>query len=280
MAPRPVEGETEAFAYGGGDLDPASVGETERGTDPTGQAVSVDDADVTVDGHGDIVAATGADGAVSVTAYDPWGTTDDGEGGAGSFGYQGDDTDPATETVWMGARVYDPDTGTFTSRDTWSGDTTDPVTLNRDTYANANPVNYWDPTGASGLSLTPSATPTLAQYIAALGSLSYLLQTLSTFYAALRASPGASAVVAGVVMIMAAVALVTVINYRTNLLEDTADDVAAEAATLVTALRPEDGDEDDDDDGPDPCDWAELFSVISGWSCCDPADEKEDVEDA
>lgn len=40
-----------------------------------------------------------------------------------------------------------PETGTFTSMDTWQGDMYEPVTLHKYLYANANPVKYKDPSG-------------------------------------------------------------------------------------------------------------------------------------
>ena len=40
-----------------------------------------------------------------------------------------------------------PETGTFVSRDTYSGNTNSPVTLHKYLYANANPVTYSDPSG-------------------------------------------------------------------------------------------------------------------------------------
>jgi RHS repeat-associated protein len=69
----------------------------------------------------------------------------------GSFdpqlGYQSDWTDPDSGHVWMGARWYDGGWATFLSRDSMSGELSTPVSLNRYTYAWANPLAYWDPTG-------------------------------------------------------------------------------------------------------------------------------------
>ncbi len=47
----------------------------------------------------------------------------------------------------MGARWYQPTTATFTTRDTIQGLPDTPITLNRYTYAGANPTRYWDPNG-------------------------------------------------------------------------------------------------------------------------------------
>jgi len=47
----------------------------------------------------------------------------------------------------MGARWYDPGTAGFTARDTVFGQLQTPVTLNRYTYANNDPMEYFDPDG-------------------------------------------------------------------------------------------------------------------------------------
>nr|KEO86728.1 hypothetical protein DA06_24785 [Georgenia sp. SUBG003]KEP23591.1 hypothetical protein DA06_06865 [Georgenia sp. SUBG003] len=56
-------------------------------------------------------------------------------------------TDPASGLVDMGFRQYDLTTGRFTARDNVVGNLSDPITLNRYTYANADPLNVFDPDG-------------------------------------------------------------------------------------------------------------------------------------
>lgn len=51
--------------------------------------------------------------------------------------------------LYMRARYYSPAIGRFISPDSWSGDFSDPVTLNRYLYANGNPVTLIDPWGRS-----------------------------------------------------------------------------------------------------------------------------------
>ena len=41
----------------------------------------------------------------------------------------------------------DPSTGTFTTRDTYAGRLSDPMSLHKYMYANSNPVKYCDPSG-------------------------------------------------------------------------------------------------------------------------------------
>jgi RHS repeat-associated protein len=102
-----------------------------------------------LDAHNDLVALMSpATGAVSnTTSYDPFGKV---EGRTGSIvptvGFQGDFTDPTTSEVWMGARFYQPANDTFTSRDTYDGKLETPISLNRYTYGDDNPLNGvdWD----------------------------------------------------------------------------------------------------------------------------------------
>lgn len=43
--------------------------------------------------------------------------------------------------------IYDSQAGTFLTEDSYQGDLTDPLSQNRYTYAQNNPVNYTDPSG-------------------------------------------------------------------------------------------------------------------------------------
>ena len=61
--------------------------------------------------------ATGTALADSVT-YDPFGQVTTRTGGSPALGFQGEWTDAVTGKVNMLSRWYQPDTGTFTSRDT------------------------------------------------------------------------------------------------------------------------------------------------------------------
>ena len=55
------------------------------------------------------------------TAYDPYGQTTAKTGDQSHVGFQGDWTDPDTGQVNMGARWYEPGTGTFTCVERFAG---------------------------------------------------------------------------------------------------------------------------------------------------------------
>lgn len=90
-----------------------------------------------------------AAGAVTDTyAYDAYGN-DAGTTGstANDHRFAGQRLDPATGLYYMRARYYDPEVARFISRDPWSGDVENPMTLHSYMYAFDNPVNAVDPTG-------------------------------------------------------------------------------------------------------------------------------------
>ncbi len=63
------------------------------------------------------------------------------------YAYNGEDYNPNTEFQYLRARYYDTKTGAFVSEDSWLGETTNPLTLNRYSYVLNNPLNYQDPSG-------------------------------------------------------------------------------------------------------------------------------------
>ncbi|MGW0505907.1 LamG-like jellyroll fold domain-containing protein [Micromonospora sp. NPDC003241] len=129
----------EYFARGpAGELVATSRGSTER--------LSLTDA------HGDVVAAfdpanTTLTSLNDSTAYDPFGKKIESAGNTGNLGFQGDWTDPDTGQVDMGARWYNPGTGTFTSRDSVNYSGGESILANRYTYAAGAPLDFDDPDG-------------------------------------------------------------------------------------------------------------------------------------
>ncbi|MFQ6102579.1 MAG: RHS repeat domain-containing protein, partial [Anaerolineae bacterium] len=92
------------------------------------------------------------DGAGAVTAAREW-TLYGVEVGAAQpgLGYTGEWWDAQVGLQYLRARWYDAETGRFTRRDPWKGDTFRPVSLQSYLYANDNPLGYVDPTGAQSI---------------------------------------------------------------------------------------------------------------------------------
>ncbi|NAS22187.1 hypothetical protein GT755_10885 [Herbidospora sp. NEAU-GS84] len=101
------------------------------------------------DRHGDIVAGFSA-GASSLNfsvAYDPFGKVTSSSGTRPQLGYQGEWTDAETGKVNMHARWYQPGTGSFISRDTWTLVPIPSANGNRYEYGLGDPMGHADPTG-------------------------------------------------------------------------------------------------------------------------------------
>ncbi|MEV0614792.1 polymorphic toxin-type HINT domain-containing protein [Nonomuraea sp. NPDC050404] len=147
--------QTHQYAGLGNDLAAISVSssvQAKYSRDPFGALVGLQEgtapaAATLSDLHSDLVATYTGTGLVSSTSYGPFGETAAQAGDPTSLGYQGEYTDPDTGKVNMHARWYQPGTGTFTSRDTWTLEPTPSVQANRYTYANASPLTGTDPTG-------------------------------------------------------------------------------------------------------------------------------------
>ncbi|HVF76207.1 MAG TPA: RHS repeat-associated core domain-containing protein [Acidimicrobiales bacterium] len=142
-----------AFGYAGLDLDPTHDGSQTYSHAPSGDLLAWSDGSaarlVGENRHGDLAYLFGTTGTVEASrVFEPYGKVV-GEAGTlePSRAFQSDWTDPASGEVWMGARWYDPDDAVFTARDTYAGAARTPVSLNRYTYANGDPMEYFDPDG-------------------------------------------------------------------------------------------------------------------------------------
>jgi RHS repeat-associated protein len=150
---RTVSGVSTPFSYAGVEPDPVSVGASKFLRGPSGQSVyGVVRGGVMsfagVDRRGDVSFTMSVTGAVSDSVVrDPFGKTLGSTGSAPDVGFQSDWTDPVSGLVWMGARWYQPGTGTFVSRDTVAGSVGAYASMNRFTYGLNNPVLFNDPTG-------------------------------------------------------------------------------------------------------------------------------------
>jgi len=145
--------DSAVFAYSGLGVQPVSDGETTTVVSPSGGPATISDGGtfgvVVRDRHGDVSAVVGSDGGLlGSRSYDPFGGLVATVGVVGTnLGFQSSWTDPDTDLVSMGARWYEPSWATFVSRDSYSGMLRTPISLNRYTYAHANPLAYWDPLG-------------------------------------------------------------------------------------------------------------------------------------
>jgi RHS repeat-associated protein len=85
---------------------------------------------------------------VALNDYYPFGDTriESGEY-ENDYTYTGKERDEDTELLYYEARYYNSNIGRFISLDPWSGDITDPQSLNKYAYTLNNPLKYTDPDG-------------------------------------------------------------------------------------------------------------------------------------
>jgi len=102
------------------------------------------------DALGSVRQMVNAAGQVNLAkGYQPYGSTQSSAGEAvTSYGFTGEWADN-TGMIYLRARYYAPQTGRFTTRDTWGGIFSQPMSYNRWLYAYANPIVYSDPSGRS-----------------------------------------------------------------------------------------------------------------------------------
>ena len=85
--------------------------------------------------------------AVASTSYNLYGARKTSTDTTGNpFAYNGEARDD-TELDYLRARYYDSQGGTFLTEDSYPGEDTDPLSQNRYSYVQNNPVNYTDPSG-------------------------------------------------------------------------------------------------------------------------------------
>jgi RHS repeat-associated protein len=159
-----------AFTYAGLGLDPVSDGSTSIARDPADGPIALRKGNgpaslVGRNQHGDTTSLYAADGKVSDSSfYTPFGVVAGASGSTGApIGFQSDYTDPASKQVWMGARWYSPTHDTFTSRDSFPGQLSSPISLNRYTYASGNPLGRFDADGHCGTDTVKSGKKAFGQ---------------------------------------------------------------------------------------------------------------------
>jgi RHS repeat-associated protein len=144
------------FAYAGTEQNPTGDGTWLYSRSPAGDVMSQQNTTTTTPAelagqnrHGDLTDLfTPAGQVTDTTAYSPFGDQAAVTGTAQNpVGFQGDWTDPTTQLIDMGARWYDPTNDTFVSADNAPQQLRTPISLNEFTYANDDPLKYFDPDG-------------------------------------------------------------------------------------------------------------------------------------
>lgn len=141
------------FRYDGGSNNLVSDGQATFRRTPAGDLLSVINGEaeqqLITDRHHDVVAVLSTEGntLAGSRSYDPFGEPVAEEGDRTSVGYQSGWTDPDSGEVNMAARWYQPGTGTFTSRDTWTLPPTPSGNINSYAYISGSPLNGTDPSG-------------------------------------------------------------------------------------------------------------------------------------
>ena len=64
-----------------------------------------------------------------------------------SYLYHSEYFDSMTDLVYLRSRWYNPESGSFLSKDKYNGDKEDPGSLNKYSFTQNNPINLVDPSG-------------------------------------------------------------------------------------------------------------------------------------
>ena len=123
-----------------------------------------------LNGHGDVVGLTDNQGnQLNTYTYDIWGNPETEEETVPNvFRYSGEYWDNTTDLQYLRARWYDPNAGRFVSKDPYEGSIANPLSLNRYSYVENNPLIYVDPSGnmhtEMGIVYSESARKKIAGY--------------------------------------------------------------------------------------------------------------------
>ncbi len=160
MTSHTASGSTQKFLYAdlGNDIsaiaDGAGTVGTRYGRDVSGNPLSSKEGSgqaqaLLADLHGDIIGSfqDSGDSLTSSTEFSPFGEVTTRTGAVGALGFQGEWTDPGSGDVNMHARWYLPDSGRFTSADTWILEPDPSIQGNRYNYGDGDPLTTTDPTG-------------------------------------------------------------------------------------------------------------------------------------
>jgi len=105
------------------------------------------------DGHGSVRSLADESGNVTDKyVYDAFGNLISSVGSTkNDFLFCGEQFDPVTGLYYLRARYMNPSVGRFITMDSYEGSISDPISLHKYLYANANPVMYSDPSGYTSL---------------------------------------------------------------------------------------------------------------------------------
>lgn len=121
------------------------------------------------DMHGNVVQLLDESGNVTKTyEYDSFGNEVKPEKkDENPYRYCGEYYDKETEEVYLRARYYEPSVGRFITRDTYTGESDEPLSLHLYTYCENDGVNAWDPSGHIYVAEIPMAgmTVDLDEYV-------------------------------------------------------------------------------------------------------------------
>ena len=106
------------------------------------------------DTHGNVVQLLNENGSITKTyEYDSFGNEVNPEKkDENPFRYCGEYYDKETEEIYLRARYYQPAVGRFLTKDTYNGESDDPLSLHLYTYCKNDGVNYIDPSGNISIS--------------------------------------------------------------------------------------------------------------------------------
>ena len=104
---------------------------------------------VAMDRHGSTrLLLNPAGGVANTFAYDAWGTLIASNGLPQTvYLYTGEQFDPHLGLYYLRARYLNTGTGRFWTRDSWEGNQSDPLSLHKYLYCQADPANNLDPSG-------------------------------------------------------------------------------------------------------------------------------------
>nr|WP_253938800.1 RHS repeat-associated core domain-containing protein [Hahella sp. HN01] len=134
------------------------------GDDLLSQARAGDVSYYVYDGQGSVRSLTNQTGTQTDSYhYDAFGILLHSEGDTpNSYLYTGEQYDAVLDQYYLRARYYDQNQGRFTQMDTWMGVNSDPITLHKYLYANADSGNLVDPSGNFSIGSMMSAVNTAA----------------------------------------------------------------------------------------------------------------------